>query len=657
MGGVAIGLMVAFGPCAGTSADLLSAEDKVALKKALQGVDNAKKSTDEKLASRIKNPLARKIVKWAALDRPDPTNGFAEIARFIQENPDWPDRKGLLRRAEEAMNQNTADADVLAWFEKHPPLSGDGKARLGEPLVATGRDAEGQAMIREAWINGDFAKRREIAFYGRHRRLLTTDDHRRRLDRLLWEGRYWPAHRMMWKVPPEYRALAQARMSLRRQEGNVDRLIDKVPREMQNDPGLIYERLRWRRMKGKYDSAIELNENFPPDLEVHPERWWRERAVLVRRLLSTGDVTMAYRIALNHGMDSEHGGAFAEAEWLAGWISLRFLADPGAALAHFMRFYDEVKYPVSLARAAYWAGRALEAMGDKTQAEDWYKTASMHSTTYYGQLSIARMNPGTSLRLPPEPPVTDGDKRAFDAHELTQAVKMLGEIDEHDRLRPFILRLDELAKSPGWRVLTAELARQSDRLDLSVLVAKRAERDGLKMPEKAFPDSVPSPLRAHDGFPPPEMPAVLAVIRQESAFNVRAHSHANAQGLMQLLPHTALKVAKRLNLPFDRRRLTTDPPYNMTLGRAYLAELLDEFKGSYVLALAAYNAGPHRVKKWIKENGDPRERDVDAVDWVELIPFQETRSYVQRVLENLQVYRVRLGKEEVALRLEKDLRQ
>jgi soluble lytic murein transglycosylase len=654
--GIAIGLMVAVWPIAPASADALSAEDAVLLRKALQAVDDNKRTADEKFGPRINDPLARKILHWAALVRPDPTNGFAQIAQFMAENPDWPDQNGLRRRAEEAMTPQTPDADVLAWFAKHGPMTGDGKARLGEALIATGRDADGQAMIRDAWINGDFAKRREIAFYSRHRRQLTSDDHQRRLDRLLWEGRYWPAHRMMWKVPADYRALAQARLSLRRREGNVDSLIAKVPAELKNDPGLIYERLRWRRKNSKYDSALELLQS-PPDFLVRPERWWSERAVLARRLLAAGDVTVAYRIANNHGLKPEHGSAFAEAEWLAGWVALRFLNEPSTALGHFVHFYKGVNFPVSLARGAYWAARALETMGEAKLAENWFKQAAEFPTTYYGQLAIARMNPGGSLKLPPEPPVTEDDRKSFDAHELVRAVRMLGQIGDQDRLRPFIVRLDDIATTPGWRVLTAELAKKSDRLDLSVLVAKRAKRDGVKMSSTAFPAEVPSPMRVNDGMPRVETPLILAVVRQESAFNVKAHSHANALGLMQLIPHTALKMAKSLNIPFDRRRLVTDPRYNLTLGQAYLAELLDEFKGSYLLSLAAYNAGPHRAKRWIKNNGDPRDKDVDVVDWVELIPFTETRNYVQRVLENLQVYRAQLAKEEVALGLEQDLRK
>jgi soluble lytic murein transglycosylase len=652
---IAIGLTVALGPVA-AGADLLSADDARLLKTGLKAVDDNKRSPDRTFGGKIKNPLARKILTWATLIRPDLDDGFSEIASFIADNPDWPEQNRLQRRAEEAMSLKTPDEVVLKWFAERPPISADGKARLAEAWLATGNNEEGEDALREVWVNGDFAKRRELAFYRRHRRDLTVDDHRRRLDRLLWEGRYWPARRMLWKVPADYRALAVARLSLRRNEGNVDTLIAKVPAALKDDPGLIYERLRWRRQHRKYDTALELLRDSPGSL-VYPERWWIERAFLGRRMLLSGDVTAAYQLIKDHGLKPNHGRAYAEAEWLAGWIALRFLNDARAGAGHFTEQYHAVKYPISLARGAYWIGRAMDAMTERSLAETWYTLAAVHPTTYYGQLATARLRPGASLLLPEEPSPTADERAAFDAHELVQAVRMLAEIDEHDRMRPFVLRLDELAKSPGWRVMSAGLARDSERPDLAVTVAKRAKRDGLKLPETAFPAEMPSPMKVKGGLPPLEMPLVLAVVRQESAFNVKARSHARAQGLMQLMPHTALKVAKRLEVPFDRRRLTTDGVYNLTLGQAYLAELLDEFNGSYVLALAAYNAGPHRARQWIKDNGDPRDKDVDTIDWIELIAFRETRNYIQRVLENLQVYRSRLAKEEVALRLERDLHQ
>ncbi len=651
--GIAIGLMAVLQPLTWAWAGPLSAEETRLLKTGLEAVEKSNSSRARANGARIKDPLARKILKWSRLIQPDPNASFDEISKFMAENPDWPAPKELQRRAEEAMSPETPADVVLDWFKGLEPLSGDGKARLGEALLAVDRRDQGKSVIRDAWINGNFTKRRERAFYKRHRRLLTVKDHRKRLARLQWQGRYWPARRMLWKVKPEYRALGVARLFLRHRRGNVDKAIAKVPDRFKKDPGLVYERLRWRRRYGKYDSAKEILDNPPDDL-VNPERWWIERSAIARRTLIKGNASEAYRLARTHGQKT--GAAYAEAEWLAGWIALRFLDDPETAKGHFMSMHYAVKYPVSQARGAYWTARAMEAMGDQTLAEDWHRLAADHPMTYYGQLSTARLRPGGSLELPPPPDPSDEDKRTFNAHELTKAVRMLAAIGENDRLKPFILRLDELAKTPGWRLLSAEEAVARGRSDLSVTVSKRAARQGLKLAETAFPLLTLPPLPAKSN-PGVEVPLVLAVVRQESAFYVKAKSHANAQGLMQLLPRTAFKVAKRLRVPFHRRRLITDGDYNLTLGQAYLRELVDEFKGSYVLALVAYNAGPGRARQWLRKNGDLRSSAVDSIDWVEKIPFRETRNYVQRVLENLQVYRSRLSKTEVALRLESDLHQ
>lgn len=636
----------------------VSAEDARKLKTGLESVDKGNIRKARAYTKIIKDSLARKILVWARLSKPDPNASFAEIADFMAANPDWPNQRQLRRRAEEAITDKVPPEKLLAWFGAHPPLSGDGKGRYGEALLASGLTKEAQVVIRDAWINGNFTKNRERAFYKRHRRLLSGADHRSRLDRLQWDGKYWPTRRMLWKVPPDYRALGVARFNLRHRRGNVDSLIAKVPKDLVDDPGLIYERLRWRRRKGKYASAGEILNN-PPDELVRPRLWWRERFIVARRALQDGSITDAYRFAKEHGLNGNGNGvpAYAEAEWLAGWIALRFLDDHAVAKDHFENMFHAVKYPVSRARGAYWTARALDALGDKDTAENWYGLAAKHPTTYYGQLAIARINPGAGLDLASNPQSGNGERKAFAAHELVGAVNILGQAEGQDWLRPFILRLDALAGTPGWRILTAELAKANGRADLSVLVAKRVSRDNKMFFETAFPElPLPRP-RPKAGAPKVEPPLVLAVIRQESAFNVKARSHANAQGLMQLMPRTALKVAKRLRLPFSRHRLVTDANYNLTLGQAYLAEMLKNFKGSYVLALAAYNAGPSRVKRWLKRYGDIRKPDVDSIDWVERIPISETRNYVQRVLENLQVYRRRLANADAGLRLPKDLHQ
>ena len=567
----------------------------------------------------------------------------------------WAQAKSLEAKAEARLSAEGSDAQVFEWFDGRKAETALGKARLAEALLSRGRDKdrpEAHKLLREAWIDGDFSADDEKRFLGRHSRLLSQADHIARMDRLLWEGRYYSVKRHLWRLPKPYQALGLARISLRRDVGNVDRLVSLVPKDLQRDPGLIYERLRWRRKKGR-DSALDLARLLDGNLP-YPELWWEERSTLVRRALRKGFVTDAYRIARNHGL--KDGADFAEAEWLAGWVALRFLNEPKVAVQHFERLYAKVLYPISRARAAYWIGRSHEALGDKKQAQEWHVKAAEHPATYYGQLSLSRVAPAAALRLPPDPEPSPDLARQFRDHDLNRAFRILVAAGAEPQQQAMIRALlDHADENPGWRRLTADLATEAGRMDLGVTVAKLSDRQGHLLPSNGYPEIALPSLPKSWSLPNVEKPLVLGMIRQESLFRQVAISRASAQGLMQLMPATAKNVAKAHGLPFSKERLLTDGTYNLTLGQSYLAGLLNEFDGSYILSIAAYNAGPHRVRSWIRENGDPRHKEVDAVDWVELIPFDETRNYVQRVMENLHVYRSRILGTEVAFNPQADL--
>ncbi len=643
-----IGLIIAADP-----AFALSELDKSHTLKALNALDRGKWSMTGKLARQVKDPLARKFLAWNVLSKTNNVAKFELITAFLKENPDWPRQRQLRKRAEETLSYRISADEVLSWFEANPAVSATGNSRYAGALLKTGRSEEARDIVRKTWLTGNFPKAEERDFYKKFRKLLTREDHIKRLDRLLWEGKYWPSRRMLRHVPKGWQALAQARYSLRRRTGNVDFLIKRVPDSLKNDPGLAYERLRWRRRKGK-DNAIDILNTPPPDL-VRPDIWWRDRATIVRRSLTKGHITEAYRIVLKHGL--EKGAAFADAEWMAGWIALRFLQDSESATGHFKKMFESVKYPISRARGAYWVGRALEASDKITEAMAWYDKAAAYPTTYYGQLAIAKVRPGQSLVFVSDPIISDHQRAEFDQNELVKVVHMLGKIGEEDRIRPFIRQLYELSPDIAWRKQTATLARLNKRPDLAIYVAKRSSRDGREIMNSGYPSLNPPVHVRSDGRPQPESPFVLALIRQESAFRINAVSPARAKGLMQLMPATARKVAKDMKLRYSSTRLTRDSSYNMALGQSYLGDVLGRFDNSYVLALSAYNAGPSRANRWIKQFGDPRDKDTDAIDWVEMIPFDETRNYVQRVLENLQVYRVLMANTEVALSLENDLHQ
>ena len=592
-------------------------------------------------AARARHPLPRKILKWLEMNQPGNGYSFSEIVNFVTQNPDWPRPNTMNNRAEEAITETTPTQVVLDWFSNRPPRTTDGKIAYGQALIASGRHDEGYAQLRDAWVNGRFSRRDEVLFMRQYKKRFTELDHWERLDNLLWNGRYRQAGRMLSRVSVGHRALATARIRLRRRRGGVDSAIARVPAALRRDPGLLYERLRWRRRKGRNLEALDILKN-PPGNMVRPDLWSKERVILARRLLAGGQITDAYRVVRDHRLDLNHTAEFAEAEWLAGWIALRYINMGKEAQQRFEGLYRAVQFPVSKARAAYWAGRSAQATGDTSVANDWFQRAARHPTTYHGQLAI---------QPSPEPiAANEIEKEQFESHELTHAVRLLNELGQRRHIRTFLLRLSRIGKSPGHRVLAGDLANSIGRLDLAVWVSRHAQRDGAVLLSMGYPL-----FQMPEGSP--ERALLLAVARQESNFYAGAISHAGARGIMQLMPSTARAVARSNRIRYSRARLTSDPAYNVRLGSRYLRDMLSKFGGSYVLAVAAYNAGPTAVSRWVRHNGDPRNGVDDPIDWIELIPYQETRTYVQRVLGNLQVFRNRLQPGRMAVTLDLDLRR
>ncbi len=598
-------------------------------------------------AGRLGDPVAVKLITWHRIIGRDASLSFNEIAAFIDANPDWPWPNTLRQRAEGAIDASVPPARLIEWFGRHPAQTTLGRFWLARALKATGDTSSAMAVAREAWVDGSFNASNEASFLEDLGHLLTSDDHRRRLDRLLWDGAEAEAKRLLPRVDPGMRALAVARLDLRAVRPGVDAAVGRVPPHLQNDAGLVFERVRWRRKKDMNDAARTMLHSYRPDTAA-PSLLWTERSILARRALADGLVAEAYRTASQHGAADDSD--YAEAEFLAGWIALRFLNEPQRAFQHFQQMYGRVTYPISQARGAYWTGRAAAALGDDAAAARWYHTAARHPTTFYGQLAAVTLTPERRPALPADPVPSAAERSAFQAHELTRAAILLQAFGQTSRLWAFVLRLAELDDSPGWKVLAAQLARDSGRADLGVFVGKQAYRTGDHLIDLGYP-TLPVPAEGQQVEPP----LILGVIRQESAFRVDAVSPAGARGLMQLMPGTAQLMAKRTGLPYSRTRLVTDPGYNITLGSGYLDKMLGQFNGSYILSLAAYNAGPGRSQRWRAANGRPSDSLDAAIDWIEAIPFSETRNYVQRTLENLQVYRTKLGVPESGGTLDRDL--
>jgi len=624
----------------------LNDSDRQTYREAFQAAHSGDWAAAGRRTERARDKLLAKVLWWANLSRGGSGAVFGDFAEFLNANPDWPGQTALRQHAEESMG-GVPEKTLAAWFECFPPVTPAGKFKQADLWIAAGREQEGVARIRDIWINNDFIVFEEKTVLQRYHQLLREADHWARLDRLLWDGETEAARRMMPHVDSDHRALAEARIRLAELEPGVERLITKLPEHLLNDPGLIYERLRWRIRKERYDEALPLLEHAPRDL-VRPVAWATQRQALARHALGDGDISLAYRLAARHGL--ANGPVFAELEFLAGWIALRFLHEPDIAYNPFVRLYDEVKLPVSVARGAYWSARAAEALKYRDVAASWYRTAAEQVTTYYGQLATtATTTPSLAQAAAPKP--SAAEKAAFEKRELVRVLIALGEVGGGDYMRPFARRISELAKSPAEHALLAHLVVRLDRGDLAIGVAKRANYAGVFLLEEGYPVTN-LPPGGHS-----ERALVLAMTRQESAFDREAISSAGALGMMQLMPATASNMAKSLRMPYSAKRLLTDQRYNVTLGRHYLESLLADFSGSYVLAVAAYNAGPSRVRQWMRDFGDPRTKTVDAIDWIESIPLGETRNYVQRVMENLQIYRLRLGDHGGSFSIASDLRR
>jgi len=623
---------------------------------AFKAIDNQQGRIARTEIAKIKDPLLRKALLWYVLRYIPGAGETDEIDAFLDQNPDWPDRGNLKWRAEEQLPTSWNASSVVAYFHQRPPVSDVGRARLAMALIKDGRLDEGVAMARRLWREGNFPAADERRFYRAVRVHLTQNDHIARLENLLWDGRFGATRRMFSRVPDDIKLLAEARFLLRHRRGNVDKAIARVPEYLRNHEGLVYERLHWRRRKGRVASASELL-SASIDSFARPDLWAEERIILSRRSFEDGLVSEAYRMVRDHGVKPENAVLYSEAEWYAGWIALRFLEEPTWAYDHFRNVYRAVSYPISRSRGAYWAGRAAEAIGKSNEAKTWYESAAIYPETYYGQLALDRLNKGARLNLPEEKPRNATVVERVEGHELARVARLLVEADARNRVRPFVLQLASLHDNKDWKQVVAAFARSLGRPDLAIHIAKRVRRDDDLLIDASHPTlaSLGLPVSTDAALVDPAL--VHAVIRQESGFFVSARSHAGARGLMQVMPATAQLVARKHDIKYVAAKLQSDPEQNMKIGRTYLADLVEAFDGSYILALAAYNAGPNRARRWVREFGDPRTGEIDPVDWVEMIPFDETRNYVQRVMENLQVYRALLNGGDNPLQIAADLQR
>lgn len=627
----------------------LSASDAAVYRNAFAEMEDGDWELALTAAETADDPLLTKVLLGLNLAREEAEAPFAEIVGFIIANPNWPNLSDLRRAAERQMPEDLSPAFAAAWFADYPPLTFDAAMQYAEALETIGRDEVLKSFVNARWISIRVTSDQQRAFLNRFGDLLEAGAHEARLETLLWANRASEARRITPLVGRDLTLLAEARIRLAsRRRSGVDRAVSAVPAALSSDGGLIYERARWRRRADLTEGAIEMMA-LQPEQPTNLRKWWTERNILARRLFADDDYQGAYDLLADH--KQEGGIAFAQAEWFAGWLALRFNGRPELALEHFRRMFDSVTTPISLARGAYWMGRSYEAMSDQTAATNWYRLASLYDTTFYGQLATGKLDQPSVVRLPPEPEVPVEVADAFVGGEMTRIVLALDQIEEEILSDRFLRSMSRGARDdPAQLALTTRLAVAIERRHIAVRNAKRAVSIGPPLIQASYP-LVPLPS-ASSG---PETALLLALIRQESEFRVDAISRSGARGLMQLMPATARRMSNALGLPHSTRRLTADADHNIRLGSEYLARMLERFDGSYIMAVASYNAGPSNVAKWVEQWGDPRGPGVDPIDWIESMPFYETRNYVQRVLENTQVYRLRRGEPPTIGTLERDL--
>ena len=628
-----------------------SKADMETLEQIIEFVRKRKPLDATQLQASISDPVARKLAEWMILRSDDNGASSDRYKAFVTENPSWPSVIFLRRRGEAALwDDKRDDSVVLSFFNGEQPISAKGRFMLARALLARGDRASAERLVREAWRGDPFSSDTEDTALERFGSLLTPGDIKVRMDMLLYSGdNAEAAQRSAKRLGSGHVALAKARTALNKKASNAKALLDAVPSDLHNDPLYLFSKAQWLRREDKFQEAARAMQAAPRDPArlVNVDEWWIERRLLARKLLDTNEPRLAYAVARDASLPARDIYK-TEQEFTAGWIALRFLNDPNLAAQHFARIGVGSVNPTALARAGYWQGRAAEAAGRSQEARAAYESAAAQSTSYYGQLARAKLGlPQIALNGVP------GRSRGGERLEIVRAVELLYALDEREIAIPILADMGDRADMDGLLALCELTQRHNDARGM-LLVGKAALNRGMPFDHYAYPVIGIPPYK--DFGPEVEKAIVFAIARQESAFNPSVVSPAQAYGLMQVTPAAGKYVAKRHGATFDLARLKADPAYNAAFGAAELGGLIEDYRGSYIMTFAGYNAGRGSVRKWIERYGDPRDPKVDAVDWVEKIPFSETRNYVQRIMENVQVYRSRFGGGSKLL-IEADLRR
>jgi soluble lytic murein transglycosylase len=630
------------GPFALAPTAATSAADVAAVKRVIEAARRGKEADANAAEASITDPVARKLAEWVIL-RSDNTNPtFQRYAAFVEANPSWPHAPLFRRRAENALwNDGIDDRTVRAFFARQQPSTAKGRFMLARTLLAQGDRDAAAALVRHAWRNDECSaevEKRVLEMFGN---MLTTADHKARMEHRFYADDVAGGMRAAERLGGNEVVIAKARTAVLQKAGNAKAALDAVPASAQSEPGYIFARVQWLRQNNKAEEAGRLILTAPknPDLLYNLDQWWLERRLLVRKLLDERDAQTAYRVA-REAAPPMRGFYRVDAHFTAGWVALRYLNDPKTAAEHFARIMEGTINPHALARGGYWQGRAAEAMGQRAQAKTFYESAAQYTATYYGQLARARLGL-TDLGLRGPPSFTPQEQNVLGNLEVVRAAQILYALDERDMLASIFAELGESGTDIAGMAMLGELAGKHGDGRAMLLLGEYAYARGLPLDYYAYP--VVGLPEYQPIAPPIEAAVAYSIARQESHFNQKVVSTAHAMGLMQVTPAAGIDTAAKYKVAYSRDRLLKDPVYNMQMGAAELSNLFNGYNGSYILTFAGYNAGRGRVRQWIAAYGDPRDPNIDPVDWVERIPLSETRNYVERIMENLQVYRARFG--------------
>ena len=623
--------------------EILSQRDYAIAKEVFSLIKQKKWKAALKNTKRVKNKDFKNLVTWIHLKEKRNTASFYDYTKFIESNSNYPRINRLKYLSEHKINLDvTSPSTVVGWFDSEAPLSGFGKIKLGEAYLKKGKIEEGSKLIKEGWITASLSSKDLRYLNRKYKKIINSSDHIKRAEYLAWEYKYWDLKRILRYLPKDYRSLYNARQILMSNSYGVDKAISDVPEKFKSNIGLRYDRLKWRRRRGRVESSLEIINNAPKDNAelVRADLWWKERQAISRALIYKKKYQLAYDVAKNHSLDKDkenESAGFAEAEWMSGWIALSFLKNTKLALEHFDAFYKNVGYPISLARGAYWLGITYEKIGNEKLSKKYFEEGSKYLTTFYGQLSYQKINPFGEFELKDDGKYSKEYEKEFNKNPLVNHVLLLKELNKTSLSKDILKHLADLDVEKGSEVLAAKLATNVGRYDYAIQISKKASYQ--KRFHNKFNYPVINTPAIINGKGMPSQEIILAITRQESEFDPKANSYAGAKGMMQLMTYTAKLVSKQMKVSYSKSKLTSDPEYNIRLGTYYFNSLLNEYGEVYPFAIAAYNAGPKRVRYWRKVNGDPSKNKIDYVNWIELIKFEETRNYVQRVLENVNVYK------------------